>query len=104
MADEQQEPVEVPELAEEILDEEVYIVVAEKLILDLLREAALPGSDPDMLYAEFWANSQIQQVIEMCDDCACECCDCDEDDDDCECECVCVVAEDEEEDADGETE
>lgn len=95
MADEQPEPVEAP--AEESVAEDVYIVVSEQIVLDMLREAVKPGSDPDLLYAEFWANASVEQVIQMCDcEDECLCCVCDEDDDDCECECTCEVEEEEE--------
>lgn len=93
MADEMPEPVEAP--AEEAVDDEVFIVVSEQIVLEMLREAAKPGSDPDLLYAEFWANASVEQVIEMCD-CECVCCTCEEDDDDCECECTCEYDDGEE--------
>lgn len=101
---EEQDPVETPIPAEEVVDEEVWIIVSESTVLEMLRAATKRDADPDLLYAEFWANAAVEQVVQTCDCCSeCECCVCEEEDDDCECECVCEVeAEDQEgEGADG---
>lgn len=86
MSDETPETVEVPV---EYL-EEVYVVCQEQVILDLLRRVD-SGADPDLAYAEAWANNSFLKVLDI----SCECtCDCEEEE--CEHECSCGTSEIEE--------
>lgn len=97
MADEQQP--ETPSIPEEIIEDNVFIVIQEQVLLDMIRQIST-GADADFVYAEFWANNQVQQVIPHCDCDGCGCCDCDEEPDECECECSCEVGDESDEDGD----
>ena len=75
------------EVAEEYIEEDAFIIVSEKSLLEMLRQIT-SGQDADLIYAEFWANNAVEQIFPEC-----TCCICDEADEDCECECTCELTE-----------